>query len=101
MLSEPREALPRKSTLKFNGKPGEMDLTTVYQGQESRPLFTRSIFELKGNLLKYAIAAPGVARPTDFTSKSGDGRTVVTMRRLSGALLVGAINVKAFTSVSN
>ncbi len=36
------------------------------------------IYERTGNTLKLSVAAAGQARPADFTSSKGDGRTVVT-----------------------
>jgi uncharacterized protein (TIGR03067 family) len=33
------------------------------------------IYELEGDILRFCFAAPGNARPTDFITKPGDGRT--------------------------
>jgi uncharacterized protein (TIGR03067 family) len=40
-----------------------------------------AIYEIDGKTLKLSIAAAGQERPTDFSSKAGDGRTVVTWTR--------------------
>ena len=39
------------------------------------------IYELDGDSFKSSFAAPGAERPTDFTSQSGDRRTVSTWKR--------------------
>ena len=82
MLAEPREALGRTSTfLAFPGRPGRLDLATLYDG-EDEPVRTFAIYQLDGDDLTYCIAEPGRPRPTDFTTAPGDGRTLVTLRRI-------------------
>ena len=39
------------------------------------------IYELDGDTLKSCFAGPGDERPTDFTSKSGDHRTLSVWKR--------------------
>ena len=39
------------------------------------------IYELEGENFKASFAAPGAERPTDFTSKPGDKRTVSVWKR--------------------
>ena len=39
------------------------------------------IYELEGDTIKAAFGKPGAERPTDFSSKPGDGRTVSTWKR--------------------
>ena len=39
------------------------------------------IYELDGDTLKSCFGAPGAERPTDFTSKPGDGRTASVWKR--------------------
>ncbi len=39
------------------------------------------IYELDGDTLKSCFGAPGAERPTDFTSKPGDGRTLSVWKR--------------------
>ena len=81
MLTEPREALPRSSVYTLAaGQPARIDLTTAYEGDPVR-LRTAGIYSLRGDVLRYSVAAPGRPRPTDFTTRRGDGRTVVVLRR--------------------
>jgi uncharacterized protein (TIGR03067 family) len=40
------------------------------------------IYELNGDTVKFSFAAPGQERPTDFSSKSGDHRTVSVWKRV-------------------
>ena len=39
------------------------------------------IYEIRGDTVRFAFASPNAARPTDFTSQAGDGRTVSTWVR--------------------
>ena len=39
------------------------------------------IYEFDGELLKFCIAGPGNARPTEFKSEPGDGRTLTVWKR--------------------
>ncbi len=39
------------------------------------------IYELDGDTFKACFAKPGAERPTDFTSKAGDGRTLSVWKR--------------------
>jgi hypothetical protein len=83
MLLEPREAPPRSSTYTLpGGEPGRIDLTTVYEGDPTR-LRTQGIYTVRGDVLRYSVAAPGRPRPSDFTSAQGDGRTVVVLKRFA------------------
>jgi uncharacterized protein (TIGR03067 family) len=36
----------------------------------------RGIYAISGDTLRFSFGAPNAARPTDFTSTSGDGRTI-------------------------
>jgi uncharacterized protein (TIGR03067 family) len=82
MLNEPREAQPRKSAFKLvAGQVPGMDLTTTFEG-ESIPLRTLAIYELAGDTLTYCIAAPGLPRPSEFATATGDGRTLVVLSRM-------------------
>ena len=39
------------------------------------------IYELDGDTFKSCFGSPGAERPTDFTTKPGDGRTLSTWKR--------------------
>jgi uncharacterized protein (TIGR03067 family) len=39
------------------------------------------IYELEGDTVKFCFGSPGSARPPDFTSKQGDGRTLSAWKR--------------------
>lgn len=38
------------------------------------------IYELEGKKLKVIFSAPGQPRPADFSSKAGDGKTLITWK---------------------
>jgi uncharacterized protein (TIGR03067 family) len=40
------------------------------------------IYELSGGTFKSSFGAPGAERPTDFTTKPGDGRTLIVWKRV-------------------
>ena len=81
MLPSFVQAPPRKSTFKLiNAELSQINLATIYE--DGRPaLFTKAIYELQGNHLVYCVAAPGLARPTAFATKQGDGCTLVVLKR--------------------
>jgi hypothetical protein len=81
MLTEPREALPRSSTYALTAaRPGWIDLTTVTPGDATR-LYTQGLYELRGDVLTYCIAAPGRPRPAALDSAKGDGHALVVLKR--------------------
>lgn len=43
---------------------------------------SRGIYEVNGNTLRWCYASHQVERPTEFTTRSGDGRTLVVLRRV-------------------
>lgn len=74
-----------KITLDPSSKPKTID----YQMLEG---FTKGkkqlgIYELEGDKFKSCFAAPGAERPKDFTSQSGDQRTVSVWKRQKEATL--------------
>ena len=75
------QAPPRISTFKLiAANPSQINLTTIYD--DGRPtLFTKAIYELRGDVLTYCVAAPGRARPTAFATTPGDGCTLVVLKR--------------------
>ncbi|HXJ11438.1 MAG TPA: TIGR03067 domain-containing protein [Candidatus Limnocylindrales bacterium] len=72
---------------KFSVDPSRKPKTIDYEMTEG---FTKGqkqlgIYELEGDTIKAAFGKPGAERPTDFTSKPGDGRTVSTWKRAKPA----------------
>ena len=60
-------------------KPRTMDIT--YTEGDLKGQTSRAIYELDGDTLRICRAAPGKARPTEFTSKPGSGLTLMTYQR--------------------
>jgi uncharacterized protein (TIGR03067 family) len=87
MLAEPVRLHPslrlkRTSTFSLGfDRFAAMDLTTIDHGNGDR-LHTKAIYVLHGDELTYCVAPPGQARPTAFTTRSADGLTLVTLKRL-------------------
>jgi uncharacterized protein (TIGR03067 family) len=74
-------APPRTSTFKvIPGEPMALDMTTINHTDQSL-MYTKAIYRLKGQVLIYCVGAPGKDRPTDFTTATGDGNTLVVLRR--------------------
>jgi hypothetical protein len=74
-------APPRTSTFKIiPGDPMALDLTTINHSDKSL-MHTKATYRLKGQVLIYCVGAPGKDRPTDFTTASGDGNTLVVLKR--------------------
>ena len=68
---------------KFTLDPSKKPKTIDYQMTEG---FTKGktqlgIYELDGDTVKFCFGSPGAERPTDFTSKLGDGRTLSIWKR--------------------
>ena len=75
--------LKAKITIDPSKKPRTID----YQMTEG---FTKGktqlgIYELDGDTFKSCFGSPGAERPTDFTSKPGDGRTLTVWKREKAA----------------
>ena len=84
MVREPREVLKSEKVSTYelgSGEPMHMDLTTVFADGRS-PLFTKAIFAVHGDRLTYCVGAPGQPRPESFVTRSGDGATLVVLRRI-------------------
>ena len=63
-----------KITLDPSKKPKTIDYKMIGGFTEGKTQL--GIYELEGDTLKSCFGKPGAERPTDFTSKPGDGRTV-------------------------
>jgi hypothetical protein len=82
MFTEPREAPPRTSTFRIiDQEAGHMDLTTTYEGNPT-PVQTTAIFVVSDDELRYNVAPSGRERPKEFATHSGDGLTLVHLKRV-------------------
>jgi uncharacterized protein (TIGR03067 family) len=68
-----------KYTVDTSKMPNEMDY--YHTGGMSAGNQQPGIYELADGILKIAFASPGGPRPSDFTSKVGDGRTVAVWKK--------------------
>ena len=81
MLTDSRLVQTRTTTYRLSGgESGRIDLITVSNDGSSH-LRTRGLFSLRGDDLTYCIGKPETARPTEFSTNYGDGRTLVVLRR--------------------
>jgi uncharacterized protein (TIGR03067 family) len=60
-------------------RPHTMDYVVTHGSAKGKKQF--GIFEITGDSFTTSFAAPGKPRPSDFTSKHGDGRTVTKWKR--------------------
>jgi uncharacterized protein (TIGR03067 family) len=68
-----------KITLDPTKKPKTIDYTMTEGVNKGKQQL--GIYELDGDTLKSCFAAPGAERPTDFTGKEGEHRTVSIWKR--------------------
>ena len=81
MLSEPGQARIKKSTFTISGaSPWHVDLTTIFEDNDESA-HTLAIFEISQDEMRYCVAPPGRARPEKFATQSGDGLTLVVLKR--------------------
>lgn len=82
VVAGPQVMVKARFTLDRATRPHAVDyvnLQGAHKGQSQA-----GIFELAGDTLKVCMAAPGKPRPRDFTSASGDGRSLTTWRVTKG-----------------
>jgi uncharacterized protein (TIGR03067 family) len=65
-------------TVDTSKQPKFIDYTLADGPNKGKQQF--GIYELKGDTLRFCFAAPGKDRPSDFTTKPGDDRTLSTWR---------------------
>ena len=68
-----------KFTLDPSKKPKRIDYQVT--GGPNAGKTQLGIYELSGDTVKFCFSAPGMDRPTDFTAKAGDGRTLSVWKR--------------------
>ena len=68
-----------KITLDPSQKPKNIDYLVT--GGANAGKTQLGIYELDGDTVKFCFSAPGKDRPTDFTTKAGDGRTSSVWKR--------------------
>jgi uncharacterized protein (TIGR03067 family) len=72
-----------KITIDPSKKPKTIDYQVIEGPTKGKKHL--GIYELEGNTFKSCFGAPGAERPTDFTSKQGDGRTSSVWKREKAA----------------
>jgi hypothetical protein len=83
MLTEPREALLRRSTFEYvAGTPGRIDLATIYEDDARPALFTKAVYAIEADVLTYCVAPPGRERPRELATRPGDDFTLVVLKRV-------------------
>jgi len=68
-----------KFTLDPSKKPKSIDYQVT--GGPNAGKTQLGVYELDGDTVKFCFSAPGKDRPTDFTTKAGDGRTSSVWKR--------------------
>jgi uncharacterized protein (TIGR03067 family) len=83
VLAGPQTMLKATFTIDETNRPPAIDYINL-EGSHARKA-QAGIFTLDGDTLKICMAAPGKPRPSDLASKSGDGRSFTTWRRVTSA----------------
>jgi uncharacterized protein (TIGR03067 family) len=78
VLAGPQSMLDAEFTLDPSKAPGHIDYVNRSGKQKGKK--QAGIYEISDGLLKICVAPPGGARPTDFSSKKGDGRSLTVWR---------------------
>ena len=78
VVAGPQVMLKARFTIDRSGRPNTVDYINLEGAQKGKA--QAGIFELGGGMLTVCMAAPGKPRPQDFTTTSGDGRSLTTWR---------------------
>jgi uncharacterized protein (TIGR03067 family) len=78
VLAGPQTMLKVQFTLDRSKNPNRIDYVNLQGANKGKSQL--GIFELSGPSLKMCVAPPGQPRPTDFSSKRGDGRNYTVWR---------------------
>jgi uncharacterized protein (TIGR03067 family) len=79
VVAGPQIMLSASFTLNPSSRPAHIDYLNLYGASAGKAQM--GIVTLSGKTLSICMAAPGKPRPTDFSSKPGDGRSSTTWRR--------------------
>jgi uncharacterized protein (TIGR03067 family) len=66
-------------TFESSSSPGTIDYVNLAGAHKGKT--QRGIYKLDGGILSVCVAAPGAARPGQFESVPGDGRTLTVWKR--------------------
>lgn len=78
VLAGPQSMIDATFTLDASQSPKHIDY--VNRSGKNKGKAQAGIYEIDGNTLRICVAPPGGARPKDFTSKKGDGRSYTEWR---------------------
>jgi uncharacterized protein (TIGR03067 family) len=83
VIAGPQTMLKARFTLDTSTRPNRIEYHQLLEGT-GKGKSQSGIFELTGGVLRVCMAAPGKARPPEFSSKPGDGRSFTTWRLSTG-----------------
>ena len=69
-----------KATFAIDPAQEPKTIDYVFLHGENQGQSPYGIYELEGDQLKFCFSAPGAPRPTDFSARRGDGKTVTVWR---------------------
>jgi uncharacterized protein (TIGR03067 family) len=82
VVAGPQVMLKARFTLDHSTAPPAVDYLNLVGASKGKG--QAGIFELSGGTLSVCMAAPGRPRPRGFSSKTGDGRSYTTWRKVGG-----------------
>jgi uncharacterized protein (TIGR03067 family) len=79
MYAGPQVMMEVEFTSDSSKSPKTIDYVNIAGANKGKTRY--GIYEFEGDLLKICVSAPGAARPTQFQSAPGDGRTLAVWKR--------------------
>jgi uncharacterized protein (TIGR03067 family) len=79
IVAGPQTMLKVEFTFDPSTSPPSMDYLNLHGSTKGQS--QRGIYRLDGDVLTVCVGAPGAARPAEFTSVTGDGRTLTSWQR--------------------